>query len=309
MKLKIDFEIPYHKLDQNWPNFFLMGSCFATEQAKRMKSLYMNTYDNPFGIIYNPVSIQTLLHRIVSNKKYSESDFYAKDKYFSWEHHGKFKYDTSEEAVANSNEILDESQSQLIKADVVLITLGTSLVFKYQDIIVANCHKLPNKEFKIVQLSSLEVRKSILSIIRDIREINKTAEIIFTVSPIRHLRSGVVQSSRSKAVLISQLHEVITELTDKKLSYFPSFEIFMDELRDYRFAKEDLTHPTAMASEYIWGRFFDTYFNVQCKTALKDLVKLNQLEAHRSTDEELHKQTIANQRITLKQNYPYINIQ
>ena len=150
MKFKIDFDIPKQTLTQKWPAFFMMGSCYAANQSKRLNNSGFKVKSNPFGIIYNPISIASLLYRVAEQKLYTEQDFINEGSFFSLEHHGNYKYATLREAVEQSNTILNEAMAAIEKADTVVITLGTSLVFHHMDKkkIVANCHKLPNSQFE-----------------------------------------------------------------------------------------------------------------------------------------------------------------
>ena len=306
MKLKIDFDIPKNELAAKWPTFFTIGSCFADNQSARMKSLGLDVRSNPFGILYNPISIEKIFERSLNSKRYTAEDFEQQNAHFSWEHHGDFKYPTTAEAALKSNFILQDTRNQLANAEVIVITYGTSLVYTRDFTVVANCHKVPNKEFKQKQLSFNEVKESIQHTLDYIWCINPDAKIIFTVSPIRHLRSGVIESSRSKATLLSALHEVISE--EKKASYFPSYEIFMDELRDYRFAKTDMTHPTQQSEDYIWDRFCTTYFSENTRQILKEVKKYVQFAAHRPIHAtELHEKQVAEKLNLLTTNYPFLH--
>ncbi len=307
MKLKIDIPIAKQPLKEEWPSFYLIGSCFADSQSERMTSLGFEVTTNPFGIIYNPQSIATILGRVAHDQIYSLADFEWRDKAFSWEHHGSFTYSSTEKAVEASNQILHEIKTDISKANVVVITLGTSLVYTYSGVAVANCHKIPTKEFEQKQLTFTKVKESIETIIKHVSQLNKEAHILFTVSPIRHLRSGVQESSRSKATLLSALHEVIDRT--KSTSYFPSYEIFIDELRDYRFAKDDMTHPTNLAQDYIWQRFCETYFSEKTLGILQEVQKYTQLAAHRPKHApDLHQKQVAQKRITLQTNYPFLQL-
>ena len=307
MKLQIDFDIAKKELKQQWPSFFMIGSCFAESQAKRMSTLGLDVQANPFGILYNPVSIERILERSQNKRFYTPADFEQRENYFSWEHHGDFKYDSAEEASEASNAILKQTKTQIENADTIVITYGTSLVYKHGYTVVGNCHKVPNKQFVQRQLTFNEVKEAIQLTVDRLWYLNNKVNIIFTVSPIRHLRSGVLESSRSKATLISALHEVIE--TNPNTSYFPSYEIFMDELRDYRFAKEDMTHPTEQAESYIWQRFCQTYFSEDTKSILEDVKKYTQFAAHRPIQApELHQQQVVEKRIALKSKYPFLQL-
>ena len=175
MKLKIDFEIAQNELAQTWPSFFMLGSCFAQNQADRMAQLGFDVVSNPFGIIYNPVSIQNLLQRIRSNTAYTETDFNQRNTVFSWEHHGDFKYSGATPAVETSNAILTTARQAAQKADVILLTLGTSFVHTHNNILVANCHKIANHEFEQKQLTFDETKNSIEHSISLIKQLNPTA--------------------------------------------------------------------------------------------------------------------------------------
>ena len=308
MKLKIDFNIPAEEIGKVWPSFFTMGSCFAKNQAIRKRELGFNVHSNPFGILYNPISIEHIFDRCQNSRLYTKEDFEHKGSYFSWEHHGDFAYDTLDKAVAESNTLLQETQKTLSQADVIVLTYGTSLVYKHQNKVIANCHKQQNKLFEHEQLGFSEIKASIHRTLNLISSLNAEAKIIFTVSPIRHLRNGVTESSRSKAVLLAALHEALEESENKQSTYFPSYEIFMDELRDYRFVKEDLTHPTAQAEQYIWERFSSAFFNKKTAQIIEEVEKYNDFKNHRPTDASLHQQQLIEKKDKLNQGYPFINL-
>ncbi len=308
MKLKIDFDIPSEEIGKVWPSFFTMGSCFAQNQAIRKRELGFNAHSNPFGILYNPISIEHIFDRCQNSRLYTKEDFENKGSHFSWEHHGDFTYDTIDKAVAESNLILQETQKALSQADVIILTYGTSLVYKHQNKVIANCHKQPNNLFEHEQLSFSEIKASIHHTLDLISSLNAEAKVIFTVSPIRHLRSGVTESSRSKAVLLAALHEALGEHKNKQSTYFPSYEIFMDELRDYRFVKEDLTHPTIQAEQYIWERFSSAFFNKKTTEIIDQVMKYNDFKNHRPKNTSLHLQQLIEKKNKLNQVYPFINL-
>jgi len=308
LKLKIDFDILSEEIGKVWPSFFTMGSCFAQNQAIRKRELGFNVHSNPFGILYNPISIEHIFDRCQNSKLYTKEDFEHKGSYFSWEHHGDFTYDTVDQAVVESNIILQETQKDLSQADVIILTYGTSLVYTHQDTVIANCHKQPNNLFEHEQLSFSEIKASIHRTLDLISSLNALAKVIFTVSPIRHLRSGVTESSRSKAVLLAALHEALGERENKQSTYFPSYEIFMDELRDYRFVKEDLTHPTTQAEQYIWERFSSTFFNKKTAQIIEEVEKYNDFKNHRPKDAFLHAHQVIEKKNKLNKVYPFINL-
>lgn len=305
MKFKIEIDIPRKPIDKEWPSFFTIGSCFAQNQAERKRALGFDVNSNPFGVLYNPISIKQIFERCVNEKPYTTADFAHYTTYFSWEHHGDFTYPMLQEAVDTSNALLLETQKNIRNANVIVITYGTSLVYKHKGMVVANCHKRPNKEFVQEQLLFDEIKESISYTLKSVERLNAEAQVIFTLSPIRHLRSGVAESSRSKAVLLAAMQEVIDE---SAAAYFPSYEIFIDELRDYRFAKEDMTHPTPQAEAYIWNRFRSTYFSAKTQAIIEDIQKYNDFKNHRPKDFELHTTQLTEKRNRLLQLYPFLKI-
>ena len=309
MKFKIDFDIEKKALDAKWPTFFMMGSCFASNQSERLHRAGFKVNNNPFGIIYNPISIASLLYRISEQKEYTENDFIHEGTFFSLEHHGTYNYPTLNQAIDESNSILNQTKINIEEADAMVITLGTSLVFHHLEKkkIVANCHKLPNSIFERLQLNYTITSNSISNCIKDIRKINPDAHIIFTVSPIRHLRSGVIENSRSKAMLITSLHSILPD--HDNVSYFPSYEIFTDELRDYRFVKEDLMHPTDAAEKYIFEKFTNCYFSKETSQIIQEVEDYKRFASHRSsTSPELHQTQIQEKRNALLKQYPFLHV-
>ena len=308
IKLKIDFDIPQKELPFKWPSFYSMGSCFAENQSMRLSRSGFNVKSNPFGIQYNPVSIEQTLWRIQLDKKYESQDFISSDRFFSLEHHGSFEYDSLNAAIEGSNLILAKTRDQLKQTDVCIFTLGTSLVYQYDGKTVANCHRLPTQDFEQVQLTHQQAFDSLNSIIKYCKIFNPNLYLIFTVSPIRHLRSGIVESNRSKALLISTIHDLIEYQKDPNISYFPAYEIFIDELRDYRFSKEDLSHPNKQAQDYIWSRFCDTYFSDDTKNIVSSVEKYLNFKNHQPSKLEPHLEQLNNMKKQLLKTYPFLNL-
>lgn len=288
----------------------MLGSCFAETQGKKLAGLGMDVFQNPFGIVYNPVSIASLLYRIHEQKSYTKEDFVNdQGAYFSLEHHGKCSYLNLSDAIHHSNLRLEASLSAIQKAQVIVLTLGTSIVFHHlaSQKIVANCHSLPNKAFQTIQLTFETTKSTLHHTLQTINSLNPSTHIVCTVSPVRHLRSGIIENNRSKSILISALHEVLNDF--KNASYFPSYEIFIDELRDYRFAKRDLTHPNEQAEEYILKRFTETYFKEETLRIINDVEKFKKFEAHRPTsNKEAHQQLVKKKLNKLKEQYPFLYI-
>jgi lysophospholipase L1-like esterase len=234
-----------------------LGSCFAVNMAEKFEYYKFQNSVNPFGIIFNPVSIEKLIYRIVNQVFFTEKDiFFHNERWHCFEVHSDLSNANKEEFLENLNVILKLSLIQLFQASHVIITFGTSWVYRNfeSNTIVANCHKLPQNQFQKEILSVETIGNSIKNTIDLIQKINPDCNFIFTVSPVRHLKDGFVENQRSKSHLITAIHDAIKPQLPA-VNYFPSYEIMMDELRDYRFYAEDMLHPSTIAIDYIWSKF------------------------------------------------------
>lgn len=234
-----------------------LGSCFAVNMAEKFEYYKFQNSVNPFGIIFNPVSIEKLIYRIVNQVFFTEKDiFFHNERWHCFEVHSDLSNPNKEEFLENLNAILKLSLIQLFQASHLIITFGTSWVYRNFEskAIVANCHKLSQNQFQKEILSVEIIGNSIKNTIDLIQKINPDCNFIFTVSPVRHLKDGFVENQRSKSHLITAIHDTIKPQLPA-VNYFPSYEIMMDELRDYRFYTEDMLHPSAVAIDYIWSKF------------------------------------------------------
>jgi hypothetical protein len=234
-----------------------LGSCFAVNMAEKFEYYKFQNSVNPFGIIFNPVSIEKLIYRIVNQVFFTEKDiFFHNERWHCFEVHSDLSNPNKEEFLENLNTILKLSLIQLFQASHLIITFGTSWVYRNfeSNAIVANCHKLPQNQFQKEILSVETIGNSIKNTIDLIQKINPNCNFIFTVSPVRHLKDGFVENQRSKSHLITAIHDGVKSQFPA-VNYFPSYEIMMDELRDYRFYAEDMLHPSTVAIDYIWSKF------------------------------------------------------
>jgi hypothetical protein len=235
----------------------LLGSCFAENIGDKFEYYKFQNTVNPFGIIFNPVSIEKMISKVVTATVFTEADiFFYNERWHSFDVHSDLSNESKEELLTSLNSILKQTKKQLQAASQVIITYGTSWVYRNieNNEIVANCHKVPQKEFKKELLSIETIKESIKQTIQFIHSLNPDSNIIFTISPVRHIKDGFVENQWSKANLISGIHQVLSQSE----TYFPSYEIMMDELRDYRFYAEDMLHPNQVAIDYIWERFKET---------------------------------------------------
>ncbi len=263
-------------------SIFSLGSCFAENIGLKMTELKFSILINPFGIIYNPASIASSIDSIIQNKKFNEQDLYfINDKYISFNHHGRFSAEIKTEILNNINEQVLQANEYLKKSRFLFITFGTSWVFKLKTTnkIVANCHKLPSSEFEHYSLSVANIIDLYTPILKKIQQLNNHINIIFTVSPVRHWKNGAVQNQYSKSVLIVAIHDLLRQF--KFCSYFPSYEIMMDDLRDYRFYGEDLFHPNQTGIDYIWNKFKKCYLSDESEAISIKIEKLNKSMQHR----------------------------
>jgi len=253
-----------------------LGSCFAENMAEKLDYFKFQNTCNPFGIIFNPVSIEKMIYRTLNQIFYAEKDiFFHNERWHCYEVHSDFSSSDKEEFLENLNAVLRNSLIQLFQASHIIITYGTSWVYRNieSNTIVANCHKVPQKEFSKEILSVETIAKSIQNTIGYFQIINPNINFIFTVSPVRHLKDGFVENQLSKAHLITAIHKVLeSEIWNLKPAiYFPSYEIMMDELRDYRFYAEDMVHPNQVAINYIWERFFETVISEESHSIVEEV--------------------------------------
>lgn len=247
----------------------LLGSCFSDEIGAQMQQRYMQVTCNPFGTLYNPLSIAQAINLQIFNSSNCKLPLVEHDGlWHSMAHHGSFSRPTKEEAEEAVNESIVAMQKALNEATVVIVTFGTAWVYEMNGDVVGNCHKLPEKLFTRRRLSVEEI----VAAWRPILEQYKDKHWIFTVSPIRHIKDGLHENQLSKATLLMAVEELIsTECrvqNTERITYFPSYEIVLDELRDYRFYADDLVHPSSLAVSYIWERFVDTFCTNQTKNEL-----------------------------------------
>lgn len=263
----------------------LIGSCFADEVGQKMVQSGFNVMVNPFGTLYNPASIAAMLQCCISETGYTEQSaevFCGTDgTWHSWMHHSRFSAPTAAELVANLNKATHEAAQFLAQADVLIVTLGTAIIYRLAEsgMLVANCHKQPDSLFVRERLSASDISSQWTKLIQQLQTMNPKLRVIFTVSPIRHKRDGMHVNQISKGILLQAIDALEAPLGP---SYFPSYEIMMDELRDYRFYADDMVHPSALAVEYIWQRFQDTYFSTQTKNTVALRLKEYKRTQHRT---------------------------
>ncbi len=275
--LTLDFKISYLS------NIMFLGSCFTENIGFELKKSKFNIDINPFGILYNPLSIKNTLDFLIEKQLFSEKDiFYFNERWNSFYHHSKFSNPNKEEMIQTINDRIKSSSKFLKKTDVLFVTFGTSYVYEYitSEKIVSNCHKIPSKKFKRRLLNIQEITDAYSEIIKRINKINKNLKFVFTISPIRHIKDGLAENNLSKSILRLAIENIINN--NLNCYYFPSYEIMIDDLRDYRFYEQDLLHPNKTAIEYILNYFKNTFFSNNTFSIYNKIMQVNKAIKHKA---------------------------
>ena len=256
-----------------------LGSCFADEVGDVCKGLGFNAMVNPFGVLYNPFSIANAIHRLGTGKPFEHEDVIrvGGEFYCSFSHNTMFWRPTETAFLEEANRSLAESHAHFANSKWVVVSLGTAWVYRHRKTleVVANCHKLPSQLFDRFRLSV----PAMVTVLSDFVKVNPEKQFIFTVSPLRHLKDGLHENQLSKSALLLTIDEIVQKFANAH--YFPAYEILLDELRDYRFYKEDMVHPSEQAVHYIWERFLDFAIDAKEKPAMKAANELKQMLHHK----------------------------
>lgn len=268
-----------------------IGSCFAENMAEKFDYFKFQNETNPFGIIFNSVSIEKLFKRVFKEELFEEKDvFFHNERWHSFEVHSDLSNSDRQELLETLNKAVTETHKKLKEATHIIITLGTSWIYRNMesDEVVANCHKVPQKQFSKELLSVEEIQKSIQNTIESIEALNPNINFIFTISPVRHIKDGFVENQLSKSHLFTALHQVLKTHNSKLIThnYFPSYEIMMDELRDYRFYNEDMLHPNQIAIDYIWKLFSENFISQDSFSLMQEVEEIQKSLRHRSFNPE-----------------------
>ncbi|NRT13734.1 hypothetical protein HNP99_000059 [Flavobacterium sp. 28A] len=281
-----------------------LGSCFAENMSAKLDYFKFQNTCNPFGIIFNPVSIEKLVDRAVNKIYFTEKDiFFHSNMWHCFEIHSELSNPDKAAFLISLNRLIDFTNQYLQEASHIIITYGTSWVYRSNENqeIVANCHKIPQKEFSKEVLSIQTIQESIANTIQLVQSINPAIQFIFTVSPVRHIKDGFVENQLSKSHLISALHATFDFRLSSNMSYFPSYEIMMDELRDYRFYNADMLHPNQVAIDYIWERFGATTIAEAAHETMESVATIQKSLQHRPFNpaSESHQKFEANLKVKI----------
>ncbi len=317
MSFRTIIEIPKAPKPINYEHKLLMlGSCFTENIGRLLQNAKFDVQINPYGILYNPLSISNSLNRLLAQELFTQKDLYYYEKeglWLSFAHHGRFSRPNATECLAAINKEFTSACRQLQQANYLVLTLGTAFVYKQQKNkeLVANCHKMPASYFTHSRLLVPEIVAHLGSTIEAIQEVNPTIQILFTLSPIRHWKNGAVDNQVSKASLLVAIHELCSQFNNT--NYFPAYEIMMDDLRDYRFYEKDMLHPSSTAIAYIWQQFQNTWIDEATHSLQKQIAKIQQAMQHRPRQpkREQYLQFLQQQLLQVTQlqtQYPHLNL-
>ncbi|MCG2431429.1 GSCFA domain-containing protein [Aequorivita xiaoshiensis] len=316
--MKLQTEIPLtpetNQIDYS-SKMLLLGSCFSENIGAKFDYFKFQNIQNPFGIIFNVVSLEKLVMRAIENNLFSEENIFN--------HHGIWKcFEAHSELNSiNKNQFLEGLNASLrvlrealFTSTHIIFTLGTTWVYRSieSNEVIANCHKLPQKNFKKELLSVEETTRSLQNLQNKISEVNPQAIVLFTVSPVRHIKDGFVENTISKAHLISAIHQSLSARTESSSFYFPSFEIMMDELRDYRFYTEDMLHPNKTAIEIIWQKFSNVWISSKTQSLQREIAAIQSGLLHKPFNAESEEHLLFLEKLkqkisSVKELFPHIH--
>ena len=288
MKFRTEIEVtPLADGLEYGAKIFALGSCFAENISERLSRAKFSIESNPFGVLFNPFSIANAIERLADTRTFAVCDITAgKESYFSFDAHSSLDGKTHTEAFGNLNKAVAQGAKSLADADWVILTFGTAWVYEYEGRVVANCHKQPASQFERRRLSVAEIVERYSRLFEGVLHDKK---VILTVSPVRHIGDGLQENSVSKATLRLAVEELVAKY--ENAHYFPSYEILIDDLRDYRYYADDLAHPSKMAVDYVWERFCDAVLSEGAKAKLPLVEQVVAAAEHRpfNPDSEAHK--------------------
>ncbi|WP_127139536.1 GSCFA domain-containing protein [Flagellimonas marinaquae] len=319
--MELQTQIPFAQSDNPidyQSKVVLFGSCFVENIGAKLAYFKFQQQQNPFGILFQPLAIANLMQRAIARKKYQQDEVFEQDGVWRcFDAHSDLRSSSSEELLHLLNQRLEETRISLETSSHIIITLGTAWVYEHQASgkVVANCHKVPQRAFIKKLLSVAEIEASLQNIVSLIQNVNPKAQIIFTISPVRHLKDGFVENQRSKAHLITALHTILSSRAQsREIAYFPAYEIVMDELRDYRFYGTDMVHPNPLAVDYIWEKFKLVWISESAYSVMDEVESVQKGLLHRpfNPDSKAHQKfkTSLRTKITyLQERYPFMKFE
>ena len=296
-------------------SILLIGSCFTEHIGNHLMNVKFNALQNPNGILFDPMSVCYSLNSYIESKQYTEDDlFYLNECWHSWHHHSRFSNIDKVACLNNINAAQKEAHNFLKNTNWLIVTLGSS--FSYQLVeegrFVANCHKAPAQTFNKHLCTIEETITAFDNVLYKLFYLNPDIRILFTISPVRHIRDGVTENNRSKARLIETVHHLVNKFD--KLHYFPAYELVIDVLRDYRFYDIDMAHPNYAATQFVLEKFSETCMNKETRELMEMIKKITIARNHKpfNPQSQQHKKFLENflqQTQELQKQYPYLNFE
>jgi len=292
--VNIDLRKPPRRINYE-DKILLIGSCFTEHIGNSLEELKFSVLQNPNGILFDPLSVSQSLVSYIENKQYNEKDFFQLNEiWHSWRHHSRFSNTNLSEAVRIVNASQQQAHQFLREADWIIITLGSSFSYRLTEASVpsaggdpgeagagvANCHRAPAQWFNKHLMTIDEIILNLGDALQQLFQLNPGLNIIFTVSPVRHIRDGVVDNNRSKARLIEVVHQLVSKYDN--LNYFPAYELVIDVLRDYRFFDTDLVHPNYMATEFVLEKFAESFIDEPAQKLMQEIKSLVIARKHKA---------------------------
>ena len=329
MNFMLDIQLPKAgKLINHQHNILSVGSCFTEHIGTALADLKFKVLQNPNGILFDPSSVSSSLVSYIQNKQYTGNNLiYLNELWQSWQHHSRFSGTDKQQVLERINQSQMQAHHFLREADWLIITLGTSFSYRLTDIVptspteslrplpelpVANCHRAPAQWFQKYLMPVTETIEKLDNAIHQLFYFNQKLQIIFTVSPVRHIRDGVVENNRSKARLIEAVHHLVHKFD--RLFYFPSYEIVIDVLRDYRFYDIDMVHPNYLATDFVLKKFLETFMSNETNQLVSEIKNVVIARRHKASHPttEAHKKFLQSnlEKVkALQQQHPYLNFQ
>jgi hypothetical protein len=290
--MKFHYEFDIKKLQPpitHHQKIMMIGSCFTENIGDKFRSSKFKVLENPNGILFNPISVAESIQQYISNKQFTEDDLFClNETWHSWKHHSRFSGILAKDALEKINRSTNEANAYLKHADYLFITLGSAWIYVLTEeaagnnrgTVAANNHKAPANWFSKRLLTVQEIKETLEDSLNKLKQVNPDINIIFTISPVRHLREGVIENNRSKAMLIQAVHDLVNH--SSKHYYFPAYELVIDDLRDYRFYAEDLVHPNYHATQYVWEKLVDACLSEETKSLLLIIKEINLAYQHKA---------------------------
>lgn len=276
VNVETDFKISYRD------SVLMLGSCFTDNIGQRLAQAKIPVTVNPYGVLFNPESIAATIENGLNIKPIAESDLLRNgDLWVNLDFHGSFSSTDKYEAIEKMNAAARLMNKKLSEATILFLTFGTAYVYKYLQTnkIAANCHKLPGTSFQSYMLTADEIANRYTRLIDKLLKQNPNLQIVFTVSPIRHLRDGAHRNQLSKATLLLAIDQIVSHF--KQAHYFPSYEILLDDLRDYRFYNTDMVHPSSLAVDYIWQQLRNSCISPADNKLIDEIMKIETAVSHK----------------------------